>query len=74
MLMILDVSARLMFSGWPWDRRSFSEIFIYDIFSNTWYQQTATGDLPDPRTEFCAGVSSAPDDSSFQVTIHGGWY
>ncbi|KAJ3572538.1 hypothetical protein NPX13_g5017 [Xylaria arbuscula] len=61
------------FAGWPWDRRPFSEIFIYDIFSNTWYQQTATGDLPDLRTEFCAGVSSAPDDTSFQITIHGGW-
>ncbi|KAI1153059.1 hypothetical protein F4825DRAFT_416790 [Nemania diffusa] len=61
------------FASWPWDRRPFSDIFIYDIFSNTWYQQTATGDLPDLRTEFCAGVSSAPDDSSFQITIHGGW-
>ncbi|KAI0543483.1 hypothetical protein F4679DRAFT_568609, partial [Xylaria curta] len=60
-------------AGWDWDQRYFSEIFIYDIFSNTWYQQTATGDLPDRRTEFCAGVSSAPDDSSFQITIHGGW-
>ncbi|GAW21442.1 hypothetical protein ANO14919_109610 [Xylariales sp. No.14919] len=61
------------FAEWPWDRRPFSDIFIYDIFSNTWYKQTATGDLPDLRTEFCAGVSSAPDDSSFQITIHGGW-
>lgn len=61
------------FSGWPWDRRPFSEIFIYDIFSSTWYRQTAVGDLPELRTEFCAGVSSAPDNSSFQITIHGGW-
>ncbi|RWA10724.1 hypothetical protein EKO27_g4395 [Xylaria grammica] len=61
------------FADWPWDRRPFSDVFIYDIFSNTWYEQTATGDLPDLRTEFCAGVSSAPDDSSFQITIHGGW-
>ncbi|TGJ78911.1 hypothetical protein E0Z10_g9849 [Xylaria hypoxylon] len=60
------------FAAWPWDRRPFSDVFIYDIFSNTWYQQTATSDLPDLRTEFCAGVSSAPDDSSFQITIHGG--
>ncbi|KAI0475832.1 hypothetical protein GGR56DRAFT_437980 [Xylariaceae sp. FL0804] len=35
-----------------WDQRSFS-----DVFSNTWYRQTATGDLPDLHTEFCAGVS-----------------
>ncbi|KAI3326156.1 hypothetical protein HD806DRAFT_438484 [Xylariaceae sp. AK1471] len=61
------------FSGWDWDRRPFSDILIYDIFSNTWYRQKATGDLPELRTEFCAGVSAAPDDSSFQITIHGGW-
>ncbi|KAF2964934.1 hypothetical protein GQX73_g8626 [Xylaria multiplex] len=60
-------------AAWSWDRRSFSDIFVYDIASNKWYQQTATGDLPSPRTEFCAGVSSAPDDSSFQITMHGGW-
>ncbi|KAI1380774.1 hypothetical protein F4677DRAFT_441107 [Hypoxylon crocopeplum] len=61
------------FASWDWDRRPFSDIFIYDIFSNVWYTQKATGDLPSPRTEFCAGVSAAPDDSSFQITIHGGW-
>ena len=34
---------------------------------------SATGDLPPFRSEFCAGVSSAPDDSSFQITVYGGW-
>ncbi|KAF2138400.1 uncharacterized protein K452DRAFT_93125 [Aplosporella prunicola CBS 121167] len=59
--------------GWDWDQRDMSDIWIYDIFSNTWYYQKATGDIPHKRTEFCAGVSSAPDDSSFQITIYGGW-
>ncbi|KAI1302015.1 hypothetical protein F5Y03DRAFT_362500 [Xylaria venustula] len=59
--------------GWPWDQRPFYDIYIYDIFSSTWYHQTATGDIPELRAEFCAAVSSAPDDSSFQITIHGGW-
>ncbi|KAI1284142.1 hypothetical protein F5Y07DRAFT_348810 [Xylaria sp. FL0933] len=58
---------------WPWDQRSYSDIYIYDIFSSTWYHQTATGEIPDLRVESCAAVSSAPDDSSFQITIHGGW-
>lgn len=57
----------------PWDRRPFTDIYIYDIYSSTWFLQRATGDIPDLRTEFCAGVSAAPDDSSFQITIHGGW-
>ncbi|KAI1207530.1 uncharacterized protein F4807DRAFT_434969 [Annulohypoxylon truncatum] len=61
------------FAAWDWDRRPFNEIFVYDIFSNIWYLQEATGDIPSLRTEFCAGVSAAPDDSSFQVTVHGGW-
>ncbi|KAJ8129299.1 hypothetical protein O1611_g4330 [Lasiodiplodia mahajangana] len=57
-----------------WDQRPFSDIFIYDIYSSTWYHQTATGiEIPELRTEFCAVVSSAPDDSSFQITMHGGW-
>ena len=59
--------------GWDWDQRPFDEIFVYDIFSNVWYLVEATGDLPPLRTEFCSGVSAAADDSSFQITIHGGY-
>lgn len=59
--------------SWDWDMYKLSEIFVYDIASSTWHLQKAKGDVPDPRTEFCAGVSAAPDDSSFQITIHGGW-
>ena len=33
---------------------------------------TGTPDIPNGRTEFCLGVSRAPDDSSFQVTLYGG--
>ncbi|KAI0893125.1 hypothetical protein F4806DRAFT_210603 [Annulohypoxylon nitens] len=58
---------------WEWDQRPLSDIYIYDTFSNIWYLQEATGDIPSLRTDFCAGVSAAPDDSSFQITIHGGW-
>ncbi len=60
-------------AGWDWNQNSFSDIWVYDIFSNVWYLVQATGDLPEHRSEFCSGVSSAPDDSSFQITMHGGW-
>jgi hypothetical protein len=40
-----------------------SNITIYDIESDTWYYQTATGSVPPPRSEFCA-VGSAPTDNS----------
>ncbi|KAI1172115.1 hypothetical protein F4777DRAFT_582238 [Nemania sp. FL0916] len=52
--------------------RSLSDIFIYDISSNIWYLQTASGDVPTPRYDISACVSSAPDNSSFQITIYGG--
>jgi hypothetical protein len=57
---------------WEWDYRPMDQIFVYDIFSNTWSIVYATGDVPDYRGEFAIGVSSAPDDSSFQITIFGG--
>ncbi|KAI0206767.1 hypothetical protein F4808DRAFT_405300 [Astrocystis sublimbata] len=56
-----------------YDLHPFSDIWIFDIYSSTWFHQTATGDLPEHRAEFCAAVSSAPDDSSFQITMTGGW-
>ena len=35
---------------------------------------TASGGPPGLRSQFCAVVSAAPDNTSFQVTIYGGWY
>ncbi|KAK6065303.1 cell wall anchored protein [Seiridium cupressi] len=61
------------FKNFDWDRRPTDQIFIYDIQTNVWYLQEATGDIPSPRTDACVGVSAAPDDSSFQITMHGGW-
>ncbi|OAX81767.1 hypothetical protein ACJ72_03888 [Emergomyces africanus] len=54
------------------DLRDMDKIGIYDIDSSTWYEIEATGDIPKPRTAFCTAVSSAPDDSSFQVHMYGG--
>ncbi len=54
------------------------QIFVFDIDSQTWFNVTATGasssaDIPTARISFCAVVSSAPDDTSFQITIYGGY-
>ncbi|OJD19156.1 hypothetical protein AJ78_00856 [Emergomyces pasteurianus Ep9510] len=54
------------------DLRAMDKIGVYDIDSSTWYEIQATGDIPKPRTAFCTAVSSAPDDSSFQVHMYGG--
>lgn len=52
---------------------SMSQISVYDIDSSSWYAVTATGNIPESRGQFCAVVSASPDESSFQVTIFGGW-
>lgn len=52
---------------------SLSQISVYDIESSSWYAVTASGDIPEDRGQFCAVVSASPDESSFQVTIFGGW-
>lgn len=59
--------------NWNWDRRPMNQINVYDIESATWYNVTANGDVPDVRSAFCTAVSSAPDDSSFQITMYAGW-
>ncbi len=37
------------------------------------FNVTASGDIPDQRVDFCSTVSPSADDSSFQITIYGGW-
>ena len=49
-----------------------SQIGVYDIASDTWYNVTASGDIPYWRSAACTSVSAAPDDSSFQITMYGG--
>ncbi|KAI1668030.1 cell wall anchored protein [Pyrenophora tritici-repentis] len=49
-----------------------SIIKTYDMASDKWYNQTASGAIPAPRRQFCAGVSSAIDGSSHNIYIYGG--
>ena len=41
-------------------------ITLYDIGSGTWFTQTATGEVPPPRSEFCA-VGSTSTDGYFEL-------
>lgn len=37
-----------------------ADITLYDVGTGVWYRQTATGDVPPPRSEFCvAGAASS---------------
>ncbi|KAF1347039.1 hypothetical protein BDV97DRAFT_371569 [Delphinella strobiligena] len=55
-----------------WTGVPMSEIYLYDIASGKWYQQSATGDVPDMRRRFCAGATWASDQSSYNIYLYGG--
>ena len=54
-------------------RREMNSIQIYDIAAKEWFTIFATGDAPPPRSHPCSALSAAPDDSSFNMIMHGGW-
>ncbi|KAF8451433.1 hypothetical protein BGX38DRAFT_490191 [Terfezia claveryi] len=55
---------------------SMRNVHIYDIATSTWYTQptTAESDLfPSDRIEACAVVAAAPDLTSYNIYVHGGY-
>ncbi|KEY74346.1 hypothetical protein S7711_10143 [Stachybotrys chartarum IBT 7711] len=50
----------------------FDEIFVFDGNGNSWSTQTATGEIPQNRRQFCVDVAWAPDKSSFNIYLWGG--
>ncbi|CBX90499.1 hypothetical protein LEMA_P066250.1 [Plenodomus lingam JN3] len=60
---------------------TFDTIDVYDIASysvdsganGTWHQQRASGDIPPPRIDTCTVVASAPDNSTHNIYLYGGW-
>jgi hypothetical protein len=46
---------------------SMSTITVYDIKSKSFYQQTATGDIPLPRNYFCSVGVGAADTASWEM-------
>ncbi|KAF2199827.1 hypothetical protein GQ43DRAFT_375312 [Delitschia confertaspora ATCC 74209] len=48
--------------------------YLKDPKSNgTWYQQNTTGQVPEPRIDFCLTTVAAPDNSSFHIYLYGGY-
>lgn len=45
------------------------EVLVYDVLSFKWYTQKASGDVPDSRSLFCAGVTWAEDRSSYNMCV-----
>jgi hypothetical protein len=54
---------------------------IFDIASyltkpgsnGIWYQQTTSDEIPPARIDCCAVIASAPDNSTHNIYIYGGW-
>ncbi|GJC90888.1 Kelch repeat-containing protein ARB_01230 [Colletotrichum liriopes] len=64
---IQDLSANGTATGQPMD-----QIVIYDVLSSKWYTQKASGEVPEMRRRFCAGVTWAADQSSYNIYMYGG--
>ncbi|KIH94418.1 hypothetical protein SPBR_05604 [Sporothrix brasiliensis 5110] len=47
-------------------------IYLYDVLSSKWYAQHASGTIPGDRRRFCAGVTWAADQSSYNIYLYGG--
>jgi hypothetical protein len=46
---------------------SMDKIHLFDIAAELWYTQSSTGDIPEPRRRFCAGVAWSEDQSSYNM-------
>ncbi len=49
------------------------DISVYDIETQRWYQQRASGDIPSGRYDGCAVAATASDGSSHSIYVFGGW-
>ncbi|KAK2762299.1 hypothetical protein FQN54_001309 [Arachnomyces sp. PD_36] len=52
--------------------RSMSNITIYDIHTKTWHSQTASGDVPEGRSEFCSVSAQGGDNDTYEIFAFGG--
>ncbi|KAK6515897.1 hypothetical protein TWF281_004489 [Arthrobotrys megalospora] len=52
---------------------SMETILIYDAETDTWYRQRTNGAPPIARSHFCATTIKAPDNSSTQILVYGGF-
>lgn len=62
----------------PMDQIKIFDIYTADISddagsgNNLWYQQTATGDIPDGRVDFCLVAAPSQDNSTANIYLYGG--
>jgi hypothetical protein len=52
--------------------KSFGDLTVFDPSSGTFYNQIATGNLPEPRVQLCtAGIASS--NGTYEIFLNAGW-
>ncbi|KAI9766650.1 MAG: hypothetical protein M1839_004790 [Geoglossum umbratile] len=51
---------------------SMSNITVFEPQNQTWYHQTATGDIPTQRDRFCLVGAQGGDNSTYEIFLYGG--
>ncbi|KAK7966895.1 uncharacterized protein PG986_001172 [Apiospora aurea] len=52
---------------------SLSNITFWDMGTETWHSQLATGDIPSPRSRACVVAAAAPGGRSYELFMYGGY-
>lgn len=52
--------------------RSFSSVQVFDLESDTWYEQATTGTIPDGRKEYCM-TGAASSNNTYEIVVYAGW-
>lgn len=51
---------------------SFNSVQVFDPATDTWYEQTTTGNIPEGRKEYCmAGAASS--NKTYEILVYAGW-
>lgn len=51
---------------------SFSLVQVFDPGSNTWYEQTTTGGIPEGRKQYCM-TGAASSNNTYEILVYAGW-
>ncbi|KAK7911130.1 Kelch repeat-containing protein [Apiospora marii] len=52
---------------------SLSNITFWDMATETWHSQLATGDIPSPRSRACVVAAASPNGGSYELFMYGGY-
>ncbi|KAI6380595.1 hypothetical protein MCOR25_001532 [Pyricularia grisea] len=72
LVMFLAGEQQANFSSFQWSPMNLSTVYMYDIATQTFHNQTTTGDVPTPRERPCAVATHKKDGSSYEIFLWGG--